>query len=112
MRLRSILLSATAALYLAACGGSQSNYQIPVDSPLKPFEKPEEADLTGEDDSASLTDPVDDEPIEDPMADFDDDDDTDGGDDAKKAPDAGKTDGAATKKAPAPAPKNPKPKTR
>jgi hypothetical protein len=107
MRLRSILLSATAALVLAACGGSQNNYKIPVDSPLKPFEKPAEGDLTGENDSGSLTDPVEDEPIEDPMADFDDDDDADGGDKAPDAgkPDAAKPDAAPKKKAPAPAPK-------
>lgn len=48
---RSFLVSAVLALGVG-CGGGSSNYQLPVDSPLKPFEAPTEEELVaaGEED--------------------------------------------------------------
>jgi hypothetical protein len=41
MGIRFLSMTAGAALALAACGGSQEQGQVPVDSPLTQFEAPE-----------------------------------------------------------------------
>ena len=67
MSIRTVLLGAALALLVAACGGDKK-YYVPVDSPIKPFEAPEAAELTGEE-SDPLAEPVDDEEdFVDPMA--------------------------------------------
>jgi len=96
MRLRLIpSLLCAALLAVAACGGS-SNYNLPVDSPIKPFKAPSEDELT-QPKIDPLAAPSDDDDVEPVMPPDMNDNPSEQGGDAAKPP--------ATKTAPAPAAK-------